>query len=510
MKETWSKIEIKYKICFFSALIIGLFTHAYIFYNKISFHDDVMLIGAGSTFSSGRWMLGIVHAIIKKVIGSESIPAFIGPISLILLGMTGVLLVKIYEIESSKICALIGALLVVFPSIAGLYGYMFTSWYYCFGILLAVLAVFLCNKINNLFWGIGISAFVIACSVGIYQAYISITVSSFILLFILQIYNTENDIVMLIKKAISYATTIIIGLLEYLIINKVFLALLHISMTDYKNLNNMGKISLKTLCTGIKEAYIHFIGGGQNPSLYIGNIKYIYYGVIIFCVCMIVSKLINWIQNKEYIRSCIWGLTCIMLPLAINFLYLMNVSEMYSLMQYSEIFVFIFVLVLVDRIKDHIETHKRVVKSVLCLVIVSVAYTIIVYAKYDNLCYLNAQISCRKVDSWMTALVANIKECEGYNSEMQIMYVNEGEVKDITFDAYSPLYMEHIVPYSFVDLRNEYNWKDYLRVYCGFTMNEVDSNTRNSLINSEEVVNMCSYPNDGSIRIINGIIVVKF
>ena len=46
--------------------------------------------------------------------------------------------------------------------------------------------------------------------------------------------------------------------------------------------------------------------------------------------------------------------------------------------------------------------------------------------------------------------------------------------------------------------------------WCGFHMKEVDQNTYEKLENLSEVQNMKNYPNDGSIQIVDDIVVVKF
>ena len=51
------------------------------------------------------------------------------------------------------------------------------------------------------------------------------------------------------------------------------------------------------------------------------------------------------------------------------------------------------------------------------------------------------------------------------------------------------------------------NWRNYMRYWCGYTAHEVDSNL---FIDRPEVQTMPSYPAEGSIKVIDDVIVVKF
>ncbi len=54
---------------------------------------------------------------------------------------------------------------------------------------------------------------------------------------------------------------------------------------------------------------------------------------------------------------------------------------------------------------------------------------------------------------------------------------------------------------------NNYAWLDFMQNWCGYKPNVVDAAEAG---NASEIESMPNYPKDGSIKVINGVVVVKF
>ena len=61
-----------------------------------------------------------------------------------------------------------------------------------------------------------------------------------------------------------------------------------------------------------------------------------------------------------------------------------------------------------------------------------------------------------------------------------------------------------------LDLRFYNSWRDFMKFWTGFHMNEVDETTYEMLREDPEIQAMPHYPNAGSIRIVDDIVVVNF
>ena len=127
------------KSAFISVLIWGMFANIYMFTNKISFHDDMgALFGVGTTYASGRWLLGILGDLVKKFYGNYSLPVLGGFLSLFFIALAAIILVDVFEIHSRVNSILAGAIMVLFPAVVSVFAYMYTAPYYYFALLLCL------------------------------------------------------------------------------------------------------------------------------------------------------------------------------------------------------------------------------------------------------------------------------------------------------------------------------------------------------------------------------------
>ena len=66
--------RIKFKIIAISSAIWTILAHGMALFNKYSYHDDVASFNSvGNTYSSGRWMLGVLGKIVNIITGSKHV-----------------------------------------------------------------------------------------------------------------------------------------------------------------------------------------------------------------------------------------------------------------------------------------------------------------------------------------------------------------------------------------------------------------------------------------------------
>lgn len=71
--------------------------------------------------------------------------------------------------------------------------------------------------------------------------------------------------------------------------------------------------------------------------------------------------------------------------------------------------------------------------------------------------------------SYYTALISEIKNTLGYTDEAPVVFVNEFEKKDKSFIGTDSRFDEiSLTPYCEDSLINDYNWRDFMRQWCGF------------------------------------------
>ena len=216
---------LKYKTIFISCFLWGIAAHGMTLFNKYSFHDDAPLFIIGSTYSSGRWMLGLLGECMTKLTRSSyySTPLFKGMMTIGIIALICVLISELLEIDSQMFNTILSGIMVVFPVITGMFGYAFTAPYYLFGTLLGVMGVFFICKYSKWYLYLG-GILLMTCSVGVYQANITVYISLMLIYMIYSVYKKK----MFYWKSfflfcLYHAVACIASLGGYLVINKYIL-----------------------------------------------------------------------------------------------------------------------------------------------------------------------------------------------------------------------------------------------------------------------------------------------
>ena len=184
---TTGKAAARYALPAASCLVSGLAAYLFVFTNKLVNLDEIAgLFSKGESISSGRWALALTSYIFPDL----SMPWFNGMLSLLVLTAAVCLIIRIFELESPLITALLSALLIVFPSQIVTFAYMFTCAPYALAVLLAVASVYftLCASGWRRWAGSVIS---LCLSLGIYQAYLSIAASLYVVYLIKRLIGNE-------------------------------------------------------------------------------------------------------------------------------------------------------------------------------------------------------------------------------------------------------------------------------------------------------------------------------
>lgn len=125
----------------------------------------------GQTFPVGRWFLGLISKFMDKSIGIYSLPWLNGIISLTFITISACLITELLGIKSILGKVLVGGVMAVFPVVASIYLFMFTSAAYFAALLMMLFSLWLIEHYKYGFIG-GIILF--ACSLGIYQAFLGV------------------------------------------------------------------------------------------------------------------------------------------------------------------------------------------------------------------------------------------------------------------------------------------------------------------------------------------------
>ena len=500
----------QYKYTLGSAFVMGVLSQGMGLFNKYSVHDDAMNYGVGATYSSGRWMLDILEKAERIVYGDGhySLPAFNGILSICLIALSACLLVRMLDIKSLFLSVFVSGLMVSFPVITSIFGYMFTLHFYMLVLLLGMLGAYLvCEYEKWYYWAIGV--LLMGASAGIYQAFIPVIVT--VQLFQCINYGIkDNNTFGYIKRLVRTAAGCVLFLVLYFGINRLYLSIQHAELTDYMGIASMGRESIREYCRRVIDAYSEFLVPHKEAVyfMYPGTILYIYYlalGIsIAFCIYSIVK-----LFKRSIIRALIVTVLILLVPLSVNLIFVMvNRLTVHSLMVYAQLLPFVFFAWTVDNIRFQNVARERVVSSGAAVLMTAL---LVMYSRVDNKCYIKATYAQQEAISYFTSLVTQIKSADGYKDELPVAFVNEMHASDTSlqmgdYGAYDSI---GYVPYILdpLDYLNNYRWMLFMKQWTGFSPQAADAKLFQDM---EEVQQMPSYPDDGSIRIIGDTVVVKF
>lgn len=514
---TICNIEKQYKIAFFSVIIFGVLAHGMALFNKYSVFDDIgSMYYLGSSYSSGRWMIGIFSELEYLIWGngSVSLPLFNGGLSIVLTAISTCVIISIMDIRKKGTCIVLSGLMVSIPVITSLFGYMFTAPIYSLALLLSVCGCFLiCKRRKWYQFLLGIVCF--ACSLGIYQAYFSVSLCILLIYLFKDIYFLNKGTHHYIKTSCYLFAACLSGFVLYLITNQCFLWIFDVKLDGYAGIKSMASESFFSYLHRIVIAYLRFFHPGDGNGLesrfvnsvnmYPVTIMRLYYILIAFIFALSVVLIVKSFR-KSIQKGLILLLLVLLVPLAVNSIYVMcDSNAIYSLMMYSQTALFVFLAFLLETV-DFKRKHIKTVSYSLGVCLLSLIT--IMYIRYDNTVYLKMDMYQQRLISYYSGLTTQIKSTPGYSDELPVTFVNERHINDKSFSEEERLEFVKIAPYQSLDFMvNNYMWKEFMATWVGYKPEYVDSA---EFEGKQEVVKMPSYPDYGSIRIIDNTVVVKF
>lgn len=517
MKELEKAIYIRFKRinteqrwCFGVVIIIGIICHGYVFANKISYHDDIVLNGFGLTFAGGRWFLGIIETCLNYVGGVFSIPWFNGILSLLFIALSAAAIVELFQVKSKLGSALIGILMVVYPVTATAYAFMFNAWSDFLCLFLNILGARVVARSTKWYRRVVGGTVLFCMALGIYQAMFPFSVT---LLMLILIFDTierrgENSI-QIIRQGSFYLGVLACGMFLYLIITTLLTRVGFFELSSYKGVNEIGRLELEKLPTKIGIAYVEFFKASfaniHKSICFAGVIK-----IIILCsVIMLAFMIFNNVYCK--LSKCLLILLTALLPLGINLIYCFSTQdnfEVHTLMVYPTVLVLVVPVILLEKIESQIKNKSFGFLGGGLVALLFLLSAIYIY--YDNSAYLKATFLQEQTIAWYDTLIGEIKGTEGYKDEYPVAYIGMYQADDMSF-AHIPS-MENSVKimgydFSMQDIVNDYKMYEFMSLRCGFEPVLYEDSEK--LENKSEIREMPSYPDKGSIKVIDNVVVVK-
>ena len=516
IKKIQKKITPQQVAAFVAVISVGFIAHGFVFFNRISYHDNTAdLFALGSTYEVDRWGLGIISDLQLITVKTFSLPLFNGLLSLIFIGLAAMKLVDIFKLGSKFSAVMTGAIMVTFPVVTSIFSFMFTSWPYFMGLFFSVEAAGILIKDKNI-KSFLLSAICLAFMLGLYQAFLAVTIVIFLTELFLGVVSGDCDsVIVYIKHGLSYLASLVGGLLFNSLIATFFKKIRHATVFEYKGRGDSYDIAAfpDRLITSVKE-FFACDWAGINGVRFLRTLA----------LCIILATLVQLAfllakTAKSLGLKLIAIIGVLLLPVAMNVVYLLSTSHEYyvdSLMVYGLVFVYIIPLLLIEAMENINITKKTFglicTRIVTWLQLMAIFVMTLSYVYTANAAYLKGSLAQEQATSYFNQLIACIKSTEGFTEDMEIIFVGMDNIEDATFVDIDPLEQLDAIKIDnypeYFDLVGYGSALAFMREHCGFG-NELVSVDDGTYAAKAAIKAMPTYPNDGGIALIDGQLIVK-
>ena len=505
-KFDWKKPE---HFSILVSFLAGLAVHMFGLVNTMHNPDDISMQpgGFGVGLSSGRWFLECLGRLCAKLLGGYNLPWLNGILFLALIAVSVGFLVSTFDVQSHKIAAAIGLIFITYPSVTATMMYRFTVVYYGLAILLAILAVWFLVKYR---YGFFLSVLCTALALGIYQAYLPLSISLLVLYLLKQALQHSDSFWHILRRGFYFCGAILLGVLLYVLILQIFLRITQVELNSYQGINEIGKLSIKTIPHLLKRTILTFFqlpkydyaGLAQTKLL---KIAYIVVGLSV----PLITAFLAVIKKKGIGQSFILLLLVLIAPVAVNFIMIMCPDgNIHTLMVYAFAVVPCVPLVLTEAIPP-LAGIRAVLKSALVRSSAFFVAVIFICNSYmANVNYTATYYTNRQAENYFMSMVTQIKSAEGFDAEKKWAVIGTPHDPNLN-NAWQrfPKYEGHP---NVSDLTSTYLWWFWAYLYGGYQPPLANAEEALGLQSNQEVINMPCWPAEGSIKVVDDYIVIKY
>lgn len=495
-----------------SGLLCGIAAHAFALVNVLHNYDNILQQpkGYGAGVTSGRWLLTVLGDFCAKVLDlNYNLPTINGLAYLALIALSAAFVVNVLKIHSRVSAGLVGALMATFPTVCSTMVFRFTAAYYGLSLLFSVMAVKAAERTK---YGWILSGLCIACSMGIYQAYVPVSISLYVLILMREALEEDAQLNKLIQHGLYCCTTLILGVVLYFLFLKICLAAYGVELDTYQGINSMGKLSLSELPWLLKKTWLSAALFPVKDYCNLAStriLKLIWTALVGMILILALYLLVK--KKPKRMNALFFILMGIVFPLAINFIAIMCPDGIvYTIMVYPFVLVACAPLLFLDCL---LKNEKKFFWKLA----VGLLATIIFYNSYYSNCnYTALYYSTCQMENYVNSLVTQIRMTDGFSPDKKWGFI--GTIDDsLLYDIWSQPWDsdQYLVQYGGMSITKrmlaaKYSFNSWIYSYVGYFPAFVSEETQMNFYEDDRVEQMPCWPAEGSIKVIDDIVVVKF
>lgn len=495
--EKWNKLERQYKTAFFAALLIGLFAHMYMIVNKLPNHDYVYNVHTDQftwPLSLGRWFVNITTGISSYFI----LPWVNGILAILYVSVSAALIVAVLEMKNPVPVILCSGLLVTYPSFADTMGYLFTADGFLFAMLLTSLGVWFWHRKKDVVGVVGL-AICIALSVGIYQAYLSFALMLILIRLILDMLENRYQNKELLQRGARALLGGVLGMALYYVGLIIMMRMNHTGFADYMGMNRMSVPGIARLFSTLKKDTIAFaemfIGGNSDFTAY--EILNMVFAAAFLALLVGVS-----VRQKLYRRKLQAALTVLACLLFIPAVYVFDFLSEEVVYRYLMLYSLVLIYMLFVKLAD---TYLRGWLADACAVLIAVI--VFNFAVISNIAYLNLEYCWEQTYATAVRLQERITMLDGFDEDCHLMVTGTIRTQGREWLLDRIPYMPGVDDVNL--MRNQTFIIEILARDLGMRLEGVDLDEKEQVLVSPEYAEMTCWPSEGSVKMLEGVIVIK-
>lgn len=505
LKKLNASVLPQWKVCFLAALAVGLLAHLYKIVNWLPNWDSLVFrYDPQNMLALGRWFLPVACAFSSFY----DLPFFNGMLAIVFYALGAVCVCRLFNVQKKITAALIGAVAVSFPVVTSVLMYNYVADGYGVAFFLSALAAVLLTKDKLRYYALG--AVLIALSAGIYQAYITVTITLLLCKLITDILHQNVSFGAIGKKGLWMLLSGAAGVALYFAVLKILLGVFSTELIEYQGISGTASLSgidLAGFLYTMKETFIScFFDFSNGVNVYVVlNALLLLLTLTYYIIDIVKTKL----YQKPLHLLAVVVLSALLLPGACALALLNPAVDYHNLMRMGYLVFYLFFLLLYEKRERGRETDTCLKRWIVLIVsLVLVANQVVI----ANVSYHKAQIAYEKSYGVLIRIADRIEqtpETEQCKKLLVVGALDDSEAYSVELtpdltgitDGYILRADDEIVGQSVLCAA--------LNDYCGKEYTFISGTEKAALLEKEEIKAMKQWPSQNCVVVIEDIVVIK-
>ena len=430
-------------------------------------------------------------------------------ILLSLLFMSGFIMLirRIFKIKSNILLFLLTSIVVVAPQFTETYMFLYCADSYLLAFFTSALAVFSLSKIESIktskrwIFLAFISTILIS---SLYQAYLGVLLGLVVIYAIYEVF--EKGTKTALKHFVRNAIIIFIGICAYYVAFRAFCKLYHVRPSSYKGADGLGLSTLRALPDTIKVAFTDFYNFFFAESGIINNAYYhrglIYIGLAIAGILALFKNFKS--EKKERVGKIFTVLLLLaVFPIAVNIMNLIATGTRINLVTGPGILMTVVLfIILIDRLKEG--SFENLIRWASIILLVVLGWTYLISNVHTYVARSNQYNEFKTISENIYEKATALND---YKKDMPFLFSNAIVTPAEEFEKTNGMVTGNTI--SWLGYAGIERYTLFFEKYLGIKIKAADKDQYKAIIETDEFKEMEIYPENESVKIIDGVVVVK-